>query len=71
MTREARGLLEHRLIVVTGKGGVGKTTVSCALAEAARAAGKKVLLDSENMRITNVADANKYLHREYRAGWEL
>ena len=34
-------------------------------------AGKKVLLDSANMKITNVADANKYLYREYRPGWEL
>jgi predicted dehydrogenase len=34
-------------------------------------AGEKVLLDSQNMRITNVADANKYLRREYRKGWEL
>jgi hypothetical protein len=34
-------------------------------------AGKKVLFDSQNMRITNVADANKYLRREYRRGWEL
>ena len=34
-------------------------------------AGKKVLFDSENMKITNVADANKYLYREYRKGWEL
>jgi hypothetical protein len=34
-------------------------------------AGKKVVFDSENMRITNAADANKYLYREYRKGWEL
>jgi len=34
-------------------------------------AGKKVLFDSENMKITNVAEANKYLYREYRKGWEL
>jgi predicted dehydrogenase len=33
--------------------------------------GKKVLFDSATMRITNVADANKYLYREYRKGWEL
>jgi len=34
-------------------------------------AGKKVLFDSENMKITNVAEANQYLRREYRKGWEL
>jgi hypothetical protein len=33
--------------------------------------GKKVLFDSESMKITNVAEANKYLVREYRKGWEL
>ncbi len=34
-------------------------------------AGKKVLFDSDNMKITNVAEANEYLRREYRKGWEL
>ena len=34
-------------------------------------AGKKVALDSDALRITNAADANKYLTREYRKGWEL
>jgi hypothetical protein len=34
-------------------------------------AGKKVLFDSEKMKITNDAEANKYLYREYRQGWEL
>ena len=36
MTSKPRSLLDHRLIIVTGKGGVGKTTVACLLAEAAR-----------------------------------
>ncbi len=49
-----RSLLDHRLIVVTGKGGVGKTSVSCALAEAARRAGKRVLL-AETAPIESVA----------------
>lgn len=44
MTATPRSLLDHRLIIVTGKGGVGKTTVSCLLAEAARRAGRRVLL---------------------------
>jgi len=33
--------------------------------------GKKVLFDSQNMKITNVAEANNYLFREYREGWKL
>jgi len=33
--------------------------------------GRKVLFDSESMKITNIPDANKYLVREYRKGWEL
>ena len=36
-------LLERRILLVTGKGGVGKTSVSAALARAAAAAGKRVL----------------------------
>jgi hypothetical protein len=34
-------------------------------------AGRKVRFDSENMRITNAPEANKYLRRDYRDGWEL
>jgi len=33
--------------------------------------GKKVLYDAANMKITNVSEANKYITREYRTGWEL
>jgi len=33
--------------------------------------GKNVLFDSDNMKITNSAEANKYMYREYRKGWEL
>jgi hypothetical protein len=32
---------------------------------------KKLLYDSGKMEITNVPDANQYLRRQYRAGWEL
>lgn len=34
-------------------------------------AGKKVLFDSAAMKITNAPEANKFLRREYRQGWEL
>jgi predicted dehydrogenase len=34
-------------------------------------AGKKVIYDASKMEITNIADANQYLRREYRKGWEL
>jgi len=37
-------LFERRLLVVVGKGGVGKTTISCALALEAARHGKRVLL---------------------------
>lgn len=37
-------LLERRFLVLSGKGGVGRTTVAAALAQAAVATGKRVLL---------------------------
>jgi predicted dehydrogenase len=33
--------------------------------------GVKIDYDAANMRVTNNADANQYLQREYRAGWSL
>ncbi len=36
-----------------------------------RLGGKKLLWDAENVKITNLPEANKYLVREYRKGWEL
>jgi predicted dehydrogenase len=33
--------------------------------------GKKILYDGERGLITNVAEANSYLTRDYRAGWEI
>ncbi|MGI8783949.1 MAG: Gfo/Idh/MocA family protein [Acidobacteriota bacterium] len=33
--------------------------------------GRQINYDGELGKITNVADANQYLHREYRKGWSL
>jgi hypothetical protein len=33
--------------------------------------GRKILYDGENMKITNIPEANQYLTREYRAGWSI
>jgi predicted dehydrogenase len=33
--------------------------------------GQKILYDGERGQITNIADANQYLTREYRAGWAI
>ena len=74
MTPPLRDLLDHRLIVVTGKGGTGKTAVSCLLAEAARRAGKRVLIAETSATesiVTRFESAPKpvgYAGRELRPG---
>ena len=32
--------------------------------------GKKLLYDGDSRKVTNLAEANKYLAREYRKGWD-
>lgn len=49
----------------------GTVTEAINLAAVALRSGKRVEYDSVNMKITNDEDANKYLTREYRPGWEL
>jgi hypothetical protein len=36
-----------------------------------RLGGKRLLWDTAGMKITNLPEANKYLAREYRKGWEM
>jgi hypothetical protein len=36
-----------------------------------RLGGRRLLFDAASMRVTNLPEANKYLVREYRTGWEL
>jgi len=38
---------------------------------AIRMNGQKLEWDGPNLKITNNADANKWIKREYRQGWEL
>jgi len=38
---------------------------------AIRMGGEKLEWDGEKMKVTNNDEANKYVHREYRAGWSL
>ncbi len=49
----------------------GALTEAINLAAVALRAGKRVEYDSANTRITNDEEANQYLTREYRAGWEI
>jgi anion-transporting ArsA/GET3 family ATPase len=51
---DVEGLLGHRLIVVTGKGGVGKTTVAAAIGVEAARRGRRTIV-AEVARRTDVA----------------
>jgi len=49
----------------------GPVTETILLGAVALRAGKKVEYDTINMKITNIPEANQYLVREYRKGWEM
>jgi hypothetical protein len=49
----------------------GPVTETILLGGVALRAGKRVEYDTAAMKITNVAEANKFLVREYRKGWEI
>ncbi len=49
----------------------GKLTEANHLGNVAYRAGKKIEWDSKNLRIPNAPDAERFLKREYRAGWSL
>ena len=49
----------------------GPMTETVLLGNIAIRTGKKLYWDSDNMRITNIPEANVYLHRLYREGWSL
>ncbi len=49
----------------------GPLSEAVLLGNVALKSGEKLLWDSKAMKVTNVAEANKYLSREYRQGWSL
>jgi predicted dehydrogenase len=49
----------------------GLLSEACVLGNVALRAGKKILWDGPNFKVTNDSTANRFLHREYRAGWSL
>jgi predicted dehydrogenase len=49
----------------------GPLTEVVLLGNLALRAGKRLEWDGENMRVTNVPEANQYVRRDYRAGWTL
>ena len=49
----------------------GPLTEMVLLGNIAIRTGKKLIWDSESFKITNVTEANDYLHTEYRKGWTL
>lgn len=53
------GLLDKRLVIVTGKGGVGKSTVSLAIALAAAREGKRTIL----CEVANQEHLSRVFHR--------
>ena len=46
-------------------------TETILLGAVALRAGKRVLYDTEKVRITNMEEANQYFTRDYREGWEM
>jgi len=43
----------------------------CCLGNIAQRVDTRIEWDAENMKVTNLSDANKYVREEYRTGWEL
>src|SRR5690606_25201964 len=69
---ERMSLLDRRLIVVTGKGGVGRSTAAAALAHAAAASGRRVAVAELNGQATLAAlhglDGRSYAPRPMAPG---
>jgi len=49
----------------------GPLTEICILGNVAKRVDARILWDPENLKVTNLAEANRYIRREYREGWSL
>ena len=49
----------------------GPLTEICCLGNIAQRVDTRIEWDAENMKVTNLPDANQYVRAEYRQGWEL
>jgi len=49
----------------------GPLTETCLLGNLAKRVDARIEWDAANMKVTNLADANKYVRAEYRPGWTL
>jgi hypothetical protein len=49
----------------------GPLTEAVLLGNVAFRAGSKLQWDAENLKATNCPEADRYVRREYRHGWEL
>ncbi len=49
----------------------GLLTEVCLLGNVARRVDANIEWDAENMKVTNLPEANKYIRTQYRQGWSL
>jgi predicted dehydrogenase len=49
----------------------GPLTEICLLGNIAKRVDARIVWDAENLKITNLPDANQYVRTQYRPGWEL
>jgi hypothetical protein len=49
----------------------GLLTEVCLLGNVARRVDARIEWDAENMKVTNLPEANKYIRTQYREGWSL